>query len=54
MNHVCREVTNYARACEHLLCKEEGLTEDERGLLEYYLKELSRKFIEGSKLYDNA
>jgi hypothetical protein len=27
------------------------LTEDERGLLEYYVKQLSREFLAGSRLY---
>jgi len=52
VNHVCQEITDYVRACEHLLCKEGALTEDERGLLEYYVKELSREFLGGRRLYD--
>ena len=48
MNHVCREITDYVRACEHLLCKEGTLTDDERGLLEYYVKELSRELLGSS------
>ena len=45
MNHVCREIAAYCRACEGLLSKEGALTEDERSLLEYYLNELSREFF---------
>ena len=45
MKQVCREVTDYIRSCEHLLCKQEPLTDDERGLLEYYVKELSQSFL---------
>ena len=51
---VCREITDYIRACEHLFCKEEMLTEDERQLIEYYVKELSEKFLTASKVHDNA
>jgi hypothetical protein len=45
MNHVCQEIAAYTRACERLLSREEALTEDERSLLEYYVKELSREFL---------
>ena len=45
MNHVCREIAVYTRACEGLLSKEGALTEDERSLLEYYVNELSREFL---------
>jgi hypothetical protein len=45
MNHVCREIAAYTRACECLLSKEGALTEDERSLLEYYVNELSRQFL---------
>jgi hypothetical protein len=40
-----KEVLAYTRACEHLLSLGGTLTDDERGLLDYYLKELSRKFL---------
>jgi len=45
VNPVCREVTDYVRSCERLLTKQETLTDDERGLLEYYVKELSRELL---------
>lgn len=45
MTHICEEITAYTRACERLLSKEGTLTEDERSLLEYYVKELSREFF---------
>jgi hypothetical protein len=45
MNHVCREIAAYTRACEGLLSREGVLTEDERSLLEYYVNELSRGFL---------
>jgi len=51
MNPVCTEITDYVRACEQLLAREGMLTEDERGLLEYYVKQLSREFLAGSRLY---
>jgi hypothetical protein len=54
VNHVCREVTDYVRSCEHLLSKNETLTEDERGLLEYYVKELSRQFLSDSQMYQRG
>ena len=45
MSHVCHEIAAYTRACERLLSKEGTLNEDERNLLEYYVKELSREFL---------
>lgn len=39
------EVLAFTRACEHLLSTEVTLTEEERNLLEYYVKELSREFL---------
>jgi len=45
MNDVCQEVAAYIRACEHLLCKEGMLTDDERSLIEYYVTELSGAFL---------
>ena len=40
-----REIQTYARACEHLLSLDQQLTDEERDLLEYYLSELSRKYL---------
>ena len=40
-----REIQAYTRACEHLLSLHEQLTDEERDLLEYYLSELSRKYL---------
>jgi hypothetical protein len=45
MNHVCREIAMYVRSCEALLSRERVLTEDERSLLEYYMKELSGELL---------
>jgi hypothetical protein len=45
MNHVCREIAAYCRACEGLLSKEGTLTKDERSLLEYYVNELLREYL---------
>lgn len=45
MNHVCREIAMYVRSCEGLLSRERVLTQDERSLLEYYMKELSRELL---------
>jgi hypothetical protein len=45
MNHVCREISRYVRSCEGLLSLEGLLTEDERSLVEYYMKELSRELL---------
>jgi len=42
VSQVCQEI---AAACERLLSKEGTLTEDERNLLDDYLKELSREFL---------
>ena len=43
--NVRREFLVYTRACEHLLSIGGTLTEDERSLLDYYVKELSRNFL---------
>lgn len=40
-----REIQAYTRACEHLLSLGEQLTDEEGDLLEYYLNELSRKYL---------
>ena len=40
-----REIQAYTRACEHLLSLDQQLTDEERDLLEYYLNELSRKYL---------
>ena len=40
-----REIHAYTRACEHLLSLDQQLTDEERDLLEYYLSELSRKYL---------
>ena len=43
--HIGEEVCAWTNGCERLLSTELVLTEDERSLLEYYLNELSRKFL---------
>jgi hypothetical protein len=45
MNHICREIAAYCRACEGLLSKEGTLTEDERSLVEYYVNELLQQYL---------
>jgi len=45
MNHVHQEIAIYTRACERLLSKEGTLTADELGLVEFYVKELSRQLL---------
>ena len=45
MSHVCQEIAAYTHACERLLSKEGTLNEDERNLLDYYVRELSREFL---------
>ena len=47
MKRVCQEITDYVRSCEHLLSNHATLTKDERDLLEYYVKELSREYLSG-------
>jgi len=43
--HISEEVCDWTNGCERLLSTELVLTEDERSLLEYYLTEVSRKFL---------
>ena len=40
-----QEILVYSRACEHLLSTEVTLNDDESSLVEYYVQELSRKFV---------
>lgn len=51
MSHVCQEIAAYTRACERLLSKEGTLNEDERNLLDYYVRELSREFFSDQSIY---
>ena len=43
--HIGEEVCAWTNGCERLLSGEVVLTEDERSLLEYYMNELTRKFL---------
>ena len=43
--HIGEEICAWTNGCERLLSTELALTDDERGLLEYYLNEVSRKFL---------
>ena len=43
--HIGEEVCDWTNGCERLLSTELVLTEDERRLLEYYLNEVSSKFL---------
>ena len=45
MTRLSNEIRAYSRACEHLLSTETTLNDDERSLVEYYVKEVSRRFI---------
>jgi len=45
VSHIRQEIAAYTRACERLLSKEGTLNEDERNLLDYYVRELSREFL---------
>ncbi len=43
--HIGEEVCDWTNGCERLLSTELVLTADERTLLEYYLNEVTRKFL---------
>ena len=45
MMQLSQEILVYSRACEHLLSTEGTLNDDESSLVEYYVQELSRKFV---------
>ena len=45
MMQLSQDILVYSRACEHLLSTEVALNDDETSLVEYYLQELSRKFV---------
>lgn len=45
MKNLGPEVLAFTRACEHLLSTEVTVTEEERHLIDYYLKEMSREFL---------
>ena len=47
------ELLAFTRACERLLTKEVTLTEDERDLLEYYVKDLAREFLSNRSIVSN-
>jgi predicted nucleic acid-binding Zn finger protein len=49
-----RELLAYSRACEHVLSIKAELTEDERGLLEYYVNELSREVLSDKPVENQA
>ena len=44
-SHIGEEVCRWINECERLLSTELTLTDDERSLLEYYLNEVSGKFL---------
>ena len=52
MNPIRQEITAFTRACERLLSQGGTLNEDERSLLEYYVNDLSREFLQVSRLWD--
>ena len=39
------ELLAFTRACENLLAKEVTLTEDERDLIEFYVKDMARAYL---------
>ena len=43
--HIGEEVCAWTNGCERLLSADVALTDDERSLVEYYLNEVSRKFL---------
>jgi hypothetical protein len=43
--HIGEEICAWTNGCERLLSMELALTDDERSLLEYYLNEVTRKFL---------
>jgi hypothetical protein len=45
MTQLRKEILAYSRACEHLLSTEMTLNDDESSLVEYYIKEVSRKLV---------
>jgi len=45
MTQLSKEILAYSRACEHLLSTEITLNDDESSLVEYYIKEVSRKLV---------
>ena len=45
MTQLSQDILVYSRACEHLLSTEVTLNDDETSLVEYYVQELSRKFV---------
>ena len=45
MTQLSKEIIAYSRACEHLLSTQVTLNDEENSLVEYYLQELSLKFI---------
>ena len=45
MTQLSKEILAYSRACEHLLSIEITLNDDESSLVEYYVQEVSRKFV---------
>jgi hypothetical protein len=45
MTQLSQGIRAFGRACEHLLSTEITLNDDERSLVEYYVKEVSRKFV---------
>jgi hypothetical protein len=55
MTQLSQQILVYSRACEHLLSTEITLNDDERSLVEYYVKEISREFISlGPTMHETA
>ena len=45
MTQLSQKTLAYSRACEHLLSREITLNDDESRLVEYYVQEVSLKFV---------
>ena len=54
MTQLSQDILVYSRACEHLLSTEVTLNDDETSLVEYYVHELSRKFVSPGPDYEKA
>jgi hypothetical protein len=48
------EILAFTRACEHLLSTQVTVTEEERNLLDYYIKEMSREFFSDEPIVSTA
>ena len=54
MMQLSQDILVYSRACEHLLSTEVTLNDDESSLIQYYVQELSRKFVSPGPITQKA